>query len=91
MRHGQRKHRQDEDLRVPESVPVVAWACQPFGRDRAPLRTRSRLQHVEEREACRLLDLWITLQLDIRTRPEVVQVGTLLSQQVLPAGQARGG
>src|ERR1700694_5138255 len=88
---GQRQHRQHEDLRVPEGVTVVAWARQPFRRDGPTLPTRSRLQNVEERKAYRLLDLRIPFQLDIRARPEVVQVGTLLRQQALPARQARGG
>src|SRR5258706_6774489 len=88
-RESQRQHRQDEGLGVPESVAVVAGARQPFGRDGAPLRTRSRLQDVEEREAYRLLDLRVALQLDVRTRPEVVQVGALLGEQALQAGQAR--
>src|SRR5690242_15183425 len=77
-RHGQCQHRQDEDLRVPESVAVVAGARQPFGRDGSPLRTCSRLQHVEGGKAYCLLDLRVALQLDVSTRPEVVQVGTLL-------------
>src|SRR6202043_2488756 len=77
---GQREYRQDGDLRVPEGVTVVARACQPFGRDGSTLRTRSRLQHVEEGEAHRLLDLWVALQLNVCIRPEVVQVGSLLGK-----------
>ena len=90
-RQSQRQHRQDEGLRVPEGVAVVAGARQPFRRDGPPLPTRSRLQDVEEGEAHRLLDLRVALKLDICTRPEVVQVGPLLGEQALPAGQPRGG
>src|SRR6266567_7826626 len=88
VRHGQRQHRQDEDLRIPEGMAVVAGARQPLGRDGTPLRTRSCLQDMEEREAYRLLDLWIALEFDVCMCPEVVQVGPLLGEQALPAGQA---
>ena len=71
-------------------MTVVARARQPLRRDWPALRTGSRLQDVEEREAHRLLDLQITLQLDVSTRPEVVQVGPLLGEQAIPAGQPRG-
>src|SRR5436853_4300380 len=72
-------------------MAVVAGACQPFGRDGASLRTRSCLQDMEEREAYRLLDLRIALELDVCMCPEIVQVGPLLGEQVLPAGQACSG
>src|SRR5215831_12698567 len=80
-----RQHWQDEDLCVPEGVTIVARSRQPFRRDRSALSTRARLQNVEEGKAYRLLNLRITIQLDIRTRPEVVQVGTLLAEQSLPS------
>src|SRR5260221_10584821 len=86
-REGHREHRQDEDLHVPEGVTVVAGTRQPFCWDWPSLHTSSRLQDVEEGEAYRLLDLRVALQLDVCTPPEVVQVGTLLGEQALPAGQ----
>src|SRR6266699_3875320 len=89
-RHGHRQYWQDEDLRVPEGVAVVAGTRQSFRWNGAPFPTRPRLQDVEERETYRLLDLGIALQFDVCTRPDVVQVGPLLGEQALPAGQARG-
>ena len=86
---------QDERLGVPEGVPVVAGACQALGGDRAPLAARAGLQRVEEREAERLLQLGVAVQLDVGAVPEVVQVGALAGEQPLPAGVAslgeRGG
>src|SRR5207344_3032401 len=90
-RKSHRQDWQDEDLRVPEGVAIVAGARQPFRRDWPALRTSSRLQDVEECEAYRLLDLRVALQLDVCTRPEVVQVGALLGEQAFPASQPRGG
>src|SRR6266566_4047432 len=49
-REGQCEHRQDENLRVPEGMTVVAGTRQPFRRDGAPLCTSSSLQDVEEGE-----------------------------------------
>src|SRR5258708_11154696 len=89
-REGHREHRQDEDLHVPEGVTVVAGTRQPFCRDWPSLHTSSRLQDMEEGETYRLLDLRVALQLDVCTPPKVVQVGTLLGEQALPAGQACG-
>ena len=91
VRLGQREHGQDEDFRVPEGMAVVAGARQPFRRDGSALPTCSSLQDVEECKAHRLLDLRVAIELDVRPGPEVVQVGTLLGQQALPATKSRGG
>src|SRR5438552_18403427 len=91
MRQGQREHRQDEYLRVPKCVTIVAGPCQPFGCDGSALPTRPRLRDVEEGEAYRLLDLRVGLELNVGMCPEVVQVGPLLREQALPAGQGCGG
>src|SRR6185312_14272219 len=85
------QHRQDEDLCIPESMAVIARTGQSFGRNRAMFRTRPGLEDMKKREAYRLLDLRVTLDLDVRAPPEVVQVGPLLGKQALPAGQARCG
>jgi len=44
-----------------------------------------RLEDVEEREAHRLLDLGIAVDLDVSAIPEVVQIGVLLLGQGVPA------
>ena len=72
-------------------MAIVAGARQTFRWDWPALRTSSRLQDVEECEAYRLLDLRVTLKLDVGTRPEVIQVGALLGEQAFPASQPRGG
>jgi hypothetical protein len=41
--------------------------------------------------ADRLLDLGVAVDLDVGALPEVVQVGALLGQQPVPAGQLGGG
>src|SRR5437588_11689584 len=84
---GQREYLQDEDLRIPEGMAIVAWTRQPFGCYGPTLRTSSGLQDVEESEAHRLLDLRVALQLDVGIGPEVIQVGPLLGEQAIPASQ----
>ena len=63
------EHRQDEPLGVPEGVAVVAGAGQALGRDRALLGAGAGLQRVEEREAHRLLQLGVALELDVGAAP----------------------
>ena len=69
------EHREHEHLGVPERVAVVAGAGQALGRDRALLTARAGLQRVKEGEAHRLLQLGVTLELDVGVRPELIQVG----------------
>ena len=87
VRLGVGEHRQHERLGVPEGVAVVAGAGQALGRDRPLLGPGPGLQHVEQREADRLLDLGVPLDLDVGAGPEVVQVLALLGQQPVPAGE----
>ena len=46
---------------------------------------------MEEREADRLLQLGVALDLDVGALPEVVEVRALLGEQPVPAGVARRG
>ncbi len=79
------ERRQHEALGVPEGVPVIPGAGQALGRDRSLLAAGAGLQGVKEREADRLLQLGVALELDIGAGPEVVQIGTLVGQQAVPA------
>src|SRR5581483_8729148 len=74
---GVREHGEDESLRVPEGVAVVARSGQALCRDCALLGAGAGLERVEEREADRLLELGVSLELDVGGRPEVVEIGTL--------------
>jgi hypothetical protein len=47
------------------------------------------VENVEEGEADRLLDLGITVDLDVGGRPEVVQVDALLCDEAVPANLDR--
>jgi hypothetical protein len=88
-RVGQRG--QDEDLLVPERVAVVAASGQALRRDRPHLGARAGLQHREDREAHRLLQLRVAVDLDVGALPEAVQVLALVGEQPVPAGAERGG
>jgi hypothetical protein len=76
-------------------VAVVAVAGQALARNTAPLGAGGAREHVEQREADRLLELRVALDLDVGAFPEVIEVGALLCQQHLPAsllgGTQRGG
>ena len=85
VRRGVRERGEDEGLRVPEDVPVVAGPGQALGGDRPPLGSRAGLQRVEEAEADRLLQLAVAVDLDVRPVPEVVQVLALARHQPVPA------
>ena len=87
VRLGVGQHREHERLGVPERVPVVAGPGQALGRDGPVLGPGARLQDVEEAEPDRLLDLDVAVHLDVGALPEVVEVGPLLVEQPLPAGQ----
>src|SRR5690349_8122340 len=80
-RIGVTEDRQDVTLGVPEDVPVVAGTGQPLGGDGPLLRAGAGLQHVEEPEADRLLYLRVTVDLDVRAGPELVEEGALLTYQ----------
>jgi hypothetical protein len=88
---GVGEHRQDEGLGVPEGVAVVARTGQALGRNGPPLGPGSGLEDMEEGEAHRLLHLGIAVDLDVGAVPEVVQIGALLVDQVVPAHLARAG
>ena len=85
------QHRQNEALGVPEGVAVVAGAGEAFRPDRALLGAGAGLERVEEREADRLLQLEVAVQLDVGALPEVVQIGALRLEQALPARVPRLG
>ena len=86
-----REHRQDEALRVPERVAVVAGPGQALGGDRALLGAGPGLERVEEREAHGLLELGVALELDVGAVPEVVEVRALAGEQAVPARVSRLG
>jgi hypothetical protein len=86
VRRGVGQDRQHVGLGVPEAVPVVTRPGQPLGRDGPALGPGGSLQHVEQREPRRLLDLRIPLQLHVSAVPERVQVGPLRGGQAIPAG-----
>ncbi len=65
--------REDEGLRVPERVAVVARAGQALRRDRPALAARAGLQDVEQAEADRLLELRVALELHVGAGPEAVE------------------
>ncbi len=69
-----RKH---ECLAVPEGVPVVTWPGQTLRCDRASLAPSAGLQDMEEREAHTMLQLGITVQLNVGALPEVVEIRSL--------------
>ncbi len=87
-RLGQRvgEHRQDERLRVPEGVAVVAGAGQALGRDRAPLGAGARLQRVEQREADGLLQLGVAVELDVGALPRSRRGTRCWASRAVPAG-----
>ncbi len=85
-----RQHRQHEGLRVPERVSVVARAGQALGGDRTALRTDRGLMNVEQREPYGLLELRISVDLDVRAVPVVVELLALFGCQLVPAGQPGG-
>ena len=79
--------RRHETLGVPERVPVVAGPGQALGRDRPVLGPRPGLQDVEQPEAHRLLDLGVTVQLDVGTFPELRPGRRAARPAAVPAGQ----
>ena len=81
---------QHERLGVPERVPVVARPGQALRADGPLLGPGAGLQRLEEGEAQRLLQFGIAVDLDVGTRPEVVEVGTLRPRQSAEALRPRG-
>ena len=63
------EHRQHVGLGVPEAVPVIAGPGQALGGDRPALGPGPGLQHVEQREPHRLLDLGVPVELARRPGP----------------------
>ena len=80
------EHGQHVGFGVPEAVPVVTGPGQALGGDRAALGPGSGLQHVEQREPHRLLDLGVPVDLYVGPVPERVEVGPLPGQQPVPSG-----
>ena len=91
VRRGIGEYRQDKGLGVPEGVSVIPWVGQALRRDRSPLSPRPGLQNVEQRETHRLLQFRVSVELDVRVGPEIVQVGSLFGQHPVPAGLQRRG
>jgi hypothetical protein len=95
VRHGGRvrvrQHGEHERLGVPERVAVVPGAGEALGRDRPLLGAGAGLQDVEEPEPDGLLDLHVTVDLDVRALPEGVEERALLRQEPVPPGQLRRG
>jgi hypothetical protein len=81
---GVGEHGQHERLGVPEGVPVVAGPGEALGGDWPLLSARARLQDVKEREADSLLQLAVAVHFHVGALPEVVEVRTLLGQEMLP-------
>src|SRR5436309_13795989 len=90
MGSGIGQHRQDERLGVPEGVTVVAGARQPLCGDRSLLTPGTCLKSVKQREPNGLLHFRVSLELDVRTLPEMVQVRALLVEEAVPATVPRG-
>ena len=70
-------------------MPVVARPGQALGGNQALLAARPGLNRVEQREADRLLELGIAVELDVGLGPVPVEVRALLAHQLLPTGMAR--
>jgi hypothetical protein len=70
-------------------VSVVTGSGQTLRADRSLLGPRAGLERVEEAEANRKLQLGVTVDLDIGTIPEVVEVGTLVAEETIPAVLSR--
>ena len=79
---------ENEGLGIPKGMTVIAGSGEALGRDGATLGARPSLQDVEEREANRLLELGITVELHVGPLPELIQVLPLVSEEALPARQA---
>src|SRR5207244_12124456 len=73
--------RSSDLLGVPERVAVVARAGETLGADRPALGSGARLEHLEEVEAHGLLQLGISLDLDVSAVPEVVEELPLLLER----------
>ena len=61
-------------------MAVIPWAGEALRGDRASLASGARLQSVKKPETHRLLEPGISLQLDVRTLPEVIEVAALASE-----------
>src|SRR5690606_25154592 len=92
-RLGQRvgERREGVGLLVPEGVPVVAATGEALRRDRPSLGTGRGLDHLEQGEPDRLLELVVAVDLDVGVVPELVEVAPLLRDQAVPAGAAGRG
>jgi hypothetical protein len=66
-------------------VTVVTRTGQPLRRDWSSLGARTGLQHVEEPEADRLLNLRITVDLEVGHGPELVEIFALVAEQAVPS------
>ena len=64
-------------------MAVIARTGQPLGGDAPPFTALTRLQHMEEAEPHRLLDIGVTLDQHVGRLPELIEVVALLLQQTL--------
>ena len=67
-------------------MAVIAWTGQSLRRNRALFAPRPGLQRVKQREADRLLELRVAVDLDVRVLPELVEKRALLLEKPVPAG-----
>ena len=65
-------------------MAVVAAAGEALRGDRSPLGPRGRLHHLEQREPHRLLQLGITVDLDVGAVPHVVEIRPLRCDETVP-------
>ena len=85
VRRRIREDGQDERVRVPEGVTVVARAGESLCRGRALLGPGGGLQAVEHGEPDRKLELGVAVDLDVGAGPVVVQVLAMAVDQSVPA------
>ena len=85
-RRGVGEHRENESLRVPEGMAVVAGTRETFAGNGALLGAGACLEGVEERKPNSLLELGVALELDVGGIPEVVEIEALTFDQPVPAG-----
>src|ERR1700758_4477110 len=71
-------------------MAVIAGAGESLGGYRTLLSASARLQDLVESEARRVLHLGISVDLDVGSGPELIQVGALFPQQTVPAGRTSG-
>ncbi len=84
--HGVGQHRQHERLGVPERVAVVAGPGQALGRDGPALGPGAGLQHVEQAEPDRLLDLLVAVEFHVGPAQKSSRYARCSAHRRVPAG-----